>query len=68
MSTHKFQIGQSVQLQPGGKEYNVPAGSYTVQRLLPSENRDFQYRVKNSRDGHERIVRESQLQPSALMR
>ena len=40
---------------------NVPGGSYTVQRLLPEEGRDCQYRVKDTRDGHERVVRESQL-------
>jgi hypothetical protein len=32
-----------------------------VQRQLPSETRDMQYRVKHVLDGHERVVRESQL-------
>ena len=30
-------------------------------KLLPSETPDNQYRVKNLRDNHERVVRESQL-------
>ena len=32
-----------------------------VQRLMPLEGRDPQYRVKHDRDGHERVVNESQL-------
>jgi hypothetical protein len=39
----------------------VPRGKYKVLRLLPSETRDLQYRVKHTEDGHERVVRESQL-------
>ena len=62
MTHHKYTIGQTVTLNPGRGEFNVPPGEYKVERLLPSENRDFQYRVKNMQDGHERIVRESQLE------
>jgi hypothetical protein len=39
----------------------VPGGAYTIQRLLPVEGRDLQYRVKNVQDGHERVVSEAQL-------
>ena len=38
-----------------------PRGTYTIARLLPSETLEHQYRVKNIRDNHERVVRESQL-------
>ena len=61
MSTHKFKIGQSVDLVPNRLDGNVPGGVYTIQRLLPVEGRIVQYRVKNARDGHERVVQESQL-------
>ncbi|MEG3806673.1 hypothetical protein DBT53_002705 [Aerococcus mictus] len=37
------------------------ARGYTVVRLLPSEGLGYQYRVKNVTDGHERIVREGQI-------
>ena len=32
-----------------------------VLRLLPIEGLDIRYRVRNSRDGHERVVLEGQL-------
>ena len=37
------------------------AAAIPVAKLLPSETPDNQYRVKNLRDNHERVVRESQL-------
>lgn len=58
---HKFKIGQTVDLVPDRLNGNVPGGAYTIQRLLPVEGRVVQYRVKNARDGHERVVRESQI-------
>ena len=61
MTPHKFAVGERVEFQPGRYDGNVPRGIYTVERLLPSENADNQYRVKNVRDNHERVVRESQL-------
>jgi hypothetical protein len=61
MTPHKFAIGEKVEFSPGRFEGNVPRGSYTIARLLPSETADHQYRVKNLRDSHERVVRESQL-------
>jgi len=61
MAQHQFQVGQMVDLIPDRRNADIPGGSYTVQRLMPAEGRDPQYRVKNARDGHERVVRESQL-------
>ncbi len=61
MTQHKYAIGQAVDFMPGPGDANVPRGKYKVLRLLPSENRDLQYRVKHTEDGHERVVRESQL-------
>lgn len=65
MAQHSFSVGQSVELVPGRLDGNTPAGSYTVQRLLPNDGADREYRVKNVRDGHERVVRESQLRAGA---
>ena len=62
MPHHKFFVGQTVTLTPGRGDFNVPAGEYRIERQLPSENREFQYRVKYMQDGHERIVREGQLE------
>lgn len=61
MTPHKFAVGDRVEFQPGRYDGNVPRGIYTVARLLPSEQEGNQYRVKNVRDNHERVVRESQL-------
>jgi hypothetical protein len=58
---HKYAVGQTVQFLTGPQDGNIPRGRYKVQRLLPSETRDMQYRVKHVLDGHERVVRESQL-------
>ncbi|QNT70810.1 hypothetical protein HQ394_17695 [Defluviicoccus vanus] len=61
MKSHKFAVGQTVRYSPGSKSYSAPADSYKVVRLLPAEANDYQYRVKSSADGHERVVKESQL-------
>ena len=65
MARHKFAVGQNVEFLPGRNDLHVPPGSYTIVRQLPAEANDCQYRVKNARDGHERIMRESQLAPGA---
>jgi hypothetical protein len=66
MSLHRFNVGQKVTFQPDRGDLRQLRGSYTVVRPLPSETRDQQYRVKSDQDGHERVVRESQLaEPSA---
>src|ERR1700733_3841265 len=61
MQRHKFAVGQVVDFLPGPADANVPRGKYTIQRLMPSETKDLQYRVKHTPDGHERVVLESQL-------
>ncbi|HUD53030.1 hypothetical protein [Parvibaculum sp.] len=59
--SHKFQIGQTVEFQPGGSYLATARGHYVVVRQLPTEGAGYQYRVKSVTDGHERIVRENQL-------
>ena len=61
MTQHKFAIGQTVDFRPGPHEPNANRGLYTVRRRLPSETRDLQYRIQSNANGHERVVRESQL-------
>jgi hypothetical protein len=58
---HKFQAGQTVKLLPSSLDHHTPHGLYEVVRILPPDGDDNQYRVKSSSDGHERVVRESQL-------
>jgi len=59
--SHKFKVGQMVEFLPGPRDANVPRGRYKVQRLMPSETGDPQYRVKHAADSHERVIPESQL-------
>lgn len=61
MVAHKFLAGQRVAYAPNTFDGNAPRGIYVVVRQMPSETRDLQYRIKDTRDGHERVVRESQL-------
>lgn len=62
MTFHKFKVGQSVHFS-GGLQYAATArGSYKIVRLLPSETSDCQYRIQSTKDGHERVVRESELE------
>jgi hypothetical protein len=61
MPLRSFALGQVLEFNPGEFDGTGTRGTYTVVRLLPNGGRDREYRVKNVRDGHERVVRESQL-------
>jgi hypothetical protein len=63
MAAHKFKVGHLVTLH--SKRHGVWAERFEVVRLLPPENRDFQYRIKSTRDGHERVVLENELAGAA---
>jgi len=71
MAQHKFKIGQIVEFVPNRLDplsRNVPPGNYTIERLLPSDTTNLQYRVKHTVDGHQRVVAESELGQPAVMR
>jgi hypothetical protein len=61
MSQHKFRVGQAVDFSPDPGVDRLSRGRYTIVRLLPLEGNTPQYRIKSAADGHERLVRESQL-------
>ena len=61
MPVHSFAVGQSIEFMPTKFDGSAPSGIYTVLRLLPNDSSDREYRVRNVRDGHERVVRESQI-------
>ena len=61
VATHKFKVGETVELYPGRLDPNAPRGLYRIERLLPVESGNVQYRVKYIADGHERVVTESLL-------
>jgi hypothetical protein len=37
------------------------SGAYQVTQLLPPEGDEFQYRIKNAREPHERVAKENEL-------
>lgn len=61
MPDYKFAIGERVQFLPERSDYNVPRGTYTIVRRMPFERGSCAYRVRNTADGHERVIPESQL-------
>ena len=60
MKEHKFKVGAFVRIEPRALGA-VPAGRYQVVRQMPPEGRTNQYRVRFVDDGHERMVKESDL-------
>jgi hypothetical protein len=62
MATHKFTIRQALQFSPGRGEDSSRRGHYKVVRQLPEPGNVLQYRIKSKMDGHERVVREGQLE------
>ncbi len=60
MPTHKFHVGQLVQLVPTISR-KVPDGSYAIIKKLPESRGEFEYRIKSMNEPHERVARESEL-------
>jgi hypothetical protein len=61
MSSHRYRIGQVVQLIPSISR-NVSGGAYEITKQLPESGGEFEYRIKSMNERHERVVRESELQ------
>jgi len=62
MAGHKFSTGQIVEPIPSGAFMVIPPGSYEiVQPLPPTIGGDNQYRIRSLKDGHHRIVKQSEL-------
>jgi hypothetical protein len=60
MPTHRFHVGQLVQLIPSISR-NVPGGSFEIIKKLPERDGEFEYRIKSMNEPHERVVRESEM-------
>ncbi|HEY1507252.1 MAG TPA: hypothetical protein VGF92_23320 [Stellaceae bacterium] len=60
IDTHKFKVGQSVELLR--KEQNLkPLGLFEIVRIMPTEHGYRQYRIRSLADGHERVALEAEL-------
>jgi hypothetical protein len=62
MPEHKFHLGQIVSYRPASRGVDAPSGVYTVTARLPrGDDGQFEYRIRHSREEHERIAKESEL-------
>ncbi len=61
---HKFKVGQSVQYNGSAVRRIGVNGTFKVVKLLPPEGDDQQYCIKSASEPHERIAKESQLNPA----
>ena len=59
MPSHKFKLGDIVAINPAISRF-VPDGVFEVIKQLPG-NGEPEYRIKSSREPHERVARESEL-------
>ena len=61
MGVHKFRIGERVRFQATGLTSNQ-TGIYEVLAQMPDERgAGFQYRLKSTLDGHQRVALEDSL-------
>ena len=58
---HKYNIGEAVYFTASNVARPAASGTYEVIRLLPTEDDDYQYRIKSSTEAFERVAKESQL-------
>jgi len=60
MPIYKFKIGQTVFIRSAPHQ-NLPGGAYVILHKMPEHDGEYEYRVKNIAEQHERVVCESQL-------
>jgi hypothetical protein len=61
MDAHKFRVGQTVQFRTKPFYVSAALGAFEVIRQLPERDGEFEYRIKNVAEPHERVARESEL-------
>ena len=63
MSAHKCRIGQMVTYRPDQRGQDVPpGGAYMITARLPeSADGQFEYRIRNVNEQHERVAKEREL-------
>jgi hypothetical protein len=57
-----FLAAIALRFSPSLGEDSRRKGRYKVVRQLPEAGNAFQYRIKSETDGHERVVREDQIE------
>ena len=56
-----FRAGQRVTLAPSFTNRSAASEGYVVTRQLPERDGEFEYRIKNMSEPHERVAREGEL-------
>ncbi len=59
MPTHKFHVGQKVEIVQVRGVW--PRGVFEIVRLLPPRDGEFEYRIKSIAEPHERVAKETLL-------
>jgi 1,4-alpha-glucan branching enzyme len=59
--SHRFKVGETVNMKADIHHRGTPSGVFKVTRQMPAEGQEYQYRIKDNRDGQELVVRESDL-------
>jgi hypothetical protein len=65
MSSHKYKVGQMVDLIPSNIGVTSSRRGYKILRLLPREGGQHLYRIKTIAEAFERIAKENELVRSA---
>jgi hypothetical protein len=58
---HRFIVGDNVHFTASNVARPAASGTYEVVKLLPTDDDDCQYRIRNSAEAFERVAKESQL-------
>lgn len=66
--THRYKIGQMLDLRSAPRHSNRPSGPCEVLTCLPHDKGPILYRVKSRGENYERVVEESDLSPSDAMK
>ncbi len=61
MSDARFRIGQSVRYQAPSITRKQGQDGYVIERVMPLDGEEFEYRIKSSAEQHQRVAKESQL-------
>jgi hypothetical protein len=63
--THKFKIGEIVFLRLSINHDIPAAAAYVVIKRMPEYHGEFEYRVRNSYEQQERVVRENEMRKAS---
>ena len=62
MTIHKFHVDQTVLYRPSTRSQDAPGGAYEITKRLPQNSEgQFEYRIRNPREAHERLAVENEL-------